>query len=556
MKKVLLMMLVMLSCVLMAEAQEATYKIIVEKDSTIKYKVKGVTIGSRDVRYIVYEYQSKDPKGNDATISGVILAPLGIVNGTVPSDGILLYNHYTISALDEAPSSEIDRLSGAFMCNPLKPNYVLVMSDYIGFGSSKDKPQAYLCGDTNARNSLDGLLAAKALMKDKGIPEGRYLFNMGYSQGGTESMFAAKLSDMEYKDKGVTFDKTFSGGGPLDIEKAYTEYVRIDYCDYVCAIAQLIIAYNEWYGLGLDYHDAFQEPLASHVQEWFLDKKLHMSQITKNIGSDSVSHMLTPTYFDVESEEAKTLRKKLRAESLMDTWTPDTTQKYFLFHSRHDRYVPVQTGRVIIPWMKKKGFTPSIVPGKTNLQTNTVVFKLNHDDAAIVWFIQTAAAIQVWPALYYEGGQNRYYHNVVKDLNIMKVIKTLESWGIDLRKIVKNSSAPQLVASHRANRSGILALIMDLIPGVKDALAKVDLTPEDAEEMLEDAGITIEDIGQVVLYFLTSPSSAPEADSALSIYPFSENVEAPVQLLRLYEQTLANWFMLGGINVEYEKWGW
>ncbi len=556
MKKVILMMLLMLSCVLMAEAQEATYKIIVEKDSTIKYKVKGVTIGSRDVRYIVYEYQSKDPKGNDATISGVILAPLGIVNGTVPSDGILLYNHYTISALDEAPSSEIDRLSGAFMCNPLKPNYVLVMSDYIGFGSSKDKPQAYLCGDTNARNSLDGLLAAKALMKDKGIPEGRYLFNMGYSQGGTESMFAAKLSDMEYKDKGVTFDKTFSGGGPLDIEKAYTEYVRIDYCDYVGAIAQLIIAYNEWYGLGLDYHDAFQEPLASHVQEWFLDKKLHMSQITKNIGSDSVSHMLTPTYFDVESEEAKTLRKKLRAESLMDTWTPDTTQKYFLFHSRHDRYVPVQTGRVIIPWMKKKGFTPSIVPGKTNLQTNTVVFKLNHDDAAIVWFIQTAAAIQVWPALYYEGGQNRYYHNVVKDLNIMKVIKTLESWGIDLRKIVKNSSAPQLVASHRANRSGILALIMDLIPGVKDALAKVDLTPEDAEEMLEDAGITIEDIGQVVLYFLTSPSSAPEADSALSIYPFSENVEAPVQLLRLYEQTLANWFMLGGINVEYEKWGW
>ena len=556
MKKVLLMMLVMLSCVLMAEAQEATYKIIVEKDSTIKYKVKGVTIGSRDVRYIVYEYQSKDPKGNDATISGVILAPLGIVNGTVPSDGILLYNHYTISALDEAPSSEIDRLSGAFMCNPLKPNYVLVMSDYIGFGSSKDKPQAYLCGDTNARNSLDGLLAAKALMKDKGIPEGRYLFNMGYSQGGTESMFAAKLSDMEYKDKGVTFDKTFSGGGPLDIEKAYTEYVRIDYCDYVGAIAQLIIAYNEWYGLGLDYHDAFQEPLASHVQEWFLDKKLHMSQITKNIGSDSISHMLTPTYFDVESEEAKTLRKKLRAESLMDTWTPDTTQKYFLFHSRHDRYVPVQTGRVIIPWMKKKGFTPSIVPGKTNLQTNTVVFKLNHDDAAIVWFIQTAAAIQVWPALYYECGQNRYYHNVVKDLNIMRVIKTLESWGIDLRKIVKNSNAPQLVASHRANRSGILALIMDLIPGVKDALAKVDLTPEDAEEMLEDAGITIEDIGQVVLYFLTSPSSAPEADSALSIYLFSENVEAPVQLLRLYEQTLANWFMLGGINVEYEKWGW
>jgi hypothetical protein len=42
----------------------------------------------------------------------------------------------------------------------------------------------------------------------------------------------------------------------------------------------------------------------------------------------------------------------------------------------------------------------------------------------------------------------------------------------------------------------------------------------------------------------------------LSVYPFSEDVEAPVQLLRLYEQTLVNWYMLAGINVEYEKWGW
>ena len=138
----------------------------------------------------------------------------------------------------------------------------------------------------------------------------------------------------------------------------------------------------------------------------------------------------------------------------------------------------------------------------------------------------------------------------------MKVIKTLESWGIDLRKIVKNSSAPQLVESHRANRAGILAMLMGIIPGIKDALAKVDLTPEDAEEMLEDAGITLQDIVEVVTYFLLSPSDAPEADSILSVYPLSEDVEAPVQLMRFYEQTLANWYMLGGINVDYEKWGW
>ena len=75
MKKIVLMMLLMLSCVLMTEAQEASYKIIIEKDSTLKYKLNGITLGSREVRYIVYEYQSKDPKGNDATQRAILQLP-------------------------------------------------------------------------------------------------------------------------------------------------------------------------------------------------------------------------------------------------------------------------------------------------------------------------------------------------------------------------------------------------------------------------------------------------------------------------------------------------
>ena len=43
--------------------------------------------------------------------------------------------------------------------------------------------------------------------------------------------------------------------------------------------------------------------------------------------------------------------------------------------------------------------------------------------------------MQAWPVLYYEGEQNRYYYNVIKDLNLMKVVKFIESMGIDLRKM-------------------------------------------------------------------------------------------------------------------------
>ena len=556
MKRLILFLLVVFNVVLTAAAQSADYKIILESDTTVKTRAGGVTLSTRAVRRYVYEYPSKDADGKPVTISGVIMIPSNIVDGSAPCDGIMLFNRATLGSPEDAPSTGNSELINGLIVNPLKPNYILIMSDFIGYGSSIDKPSFYHSGDVNARNSLDGLVAARKLLTDKQIPMGKYLFNLGFSQGGSETLYVAKLRDMEYKDKGITITKTFAGGGPTDYVIAYKEYVKRDWCEDCKDVVMMLISAVENLHLNIDYKDLFKEPLATGAKEYIKTKtKGTLSDYGVNM-EDSLSHLIQPAYMDLESDQAKAFMAALEKINLMNGWDIDTTQRYFIEHSRHDNYVPIQCVRAIIPWMREKGFTPSLVPGKTNLQTNTLVFKANHTVSAIIWLIQTVAAIEVWPVLYYEGGQNRYYHNVVKDLNIMKVIKTLESWGIDLRKIIKGDNAPQLVASHRTNRSGALAAIMDFIPGIKDALAKVDLTPEDAEEMLEDAGITLEDVLQVAAYLFLSLSSAPSSDSVLSIYPFDENVEAPVQLFQLYEQTLANWYMQGGINVEYEKWGW
>ena len=556
MKRLILFLLVIVNVVLTAVAQSADYKIILERDTTVKTRAGGVTLSTRAVRRYVYEYPSKDADGKPVTISGVIMIPSNVVDGSAPCDGILLFNRATLGSPEDAPSTGNSELINGLIVNPLKPNYILIMSDFIGYGSSIDKPSFYHSGDVNARNSLDGLVAARKLLTDNQIPMGKYLFNLGFSQGGSETLYVAKLRDMEYKDKGITITKTFAGGGPTDYVIAYKEYVKRDWCEDCKDVVMMLISAVENLHLNIDYKDLFKEPLATGAKEYVKTKKKETLGDYGVSMQDSLHNLIQPAYMDVESDQAKAFMAALEKINLMKDWDIDTTQRYFIEHSRHDNYVPIQCVRAIIPWMREKGFTPSPVPGKTNLQTNTLVFKANHSVSAIIWLIQTVAAIEVWPVLYYEGGQNRYYHNVVKDLNIMKVIKTLESWGIDLRKIVKGDNAPQLVASHRANRSGALAAIMDFIPGIKDALAKVDLTPEDAEEMLEDAGITLEDVLQVAAYLFLSPSSVPETDSVLSVYPFSEDVEAPVQLMQLYEQTLANWYMQGGINVEYENWGW
>ena len=534
----------MTSVSLSAWAQN-TYKILSECDTIVKAKIEKVTLGEREVRHFVYEYPSTDADGQPVTISGIVMVPADIANGTTPCDGIILFNHHTIGSPKEAPSQgELDVPSG-MLANPLKPNYIIVMSDYIGYGSSIDHKVAYLCGDTNARNSLDGLLAARQLLDDKQISKGRFLFNMGYSQGGTESMYIAKLRDMKYKDRGITFDKTFSGGGMLDCEEAYSAFVEKDQCDAINDVAMFLISVNENCHLGIDYHDLFKEPLASHVQEVIETKSKRVFSEIGVSSLDSLHQILQPDYMDMRSDASKKLQAKLAEIKITNGWEPDTTQKYFIEHSRHDNYVPIKCGRAIIPWMKDKGFKASLVPGKTRLQTNTIVFKLKHQPSAAVWFIQAMAAVQAWPVIYYEGEQNRYYHDVVKDLNLMKVVKFLESMGIDLHKMFASNQAHTFMAAPRKTN------FFELLMQIQDAMAKVDLTIADVVEMINDSGITGDDIVEVYDYIKNT-----EASSASETVMLSEDVEVPVYLLRYYEQTLADWLMLAGVDVQYDQWGW
>ena len=539
MKKTTIILLALIASVLTSAAQNINYKIIYDRDTVVKARVGDFSLSSRSVRRIIYEYPSKDADGKPATISGVIMIPSNIIDGT-PCDGIMLFNRATLGSPEDCPSAGNQELINGLIVNPLQPNYILVMSDFIGYGSSSQYPMFYHSGDVNARNSLDGLLAARQILTDENLPQGKYLFNLGFSQGGSESLYVAKLRDMEYKDKGVTFTKTFAGGGPTDYVVAYREYVKKDWCEDCKDVIMMLISTVKNCHMDIAWKDLFKEPLASGVEEFIKTKEKGTLTEYGVSMQDSLHNLLQPAYMDVETPQAKAMMAQLEKINLMNGWEPDSTQKYFIEHSRHDNYVPIQSVRAIIPWMREKGFTPSIVPGKTNLQTNTLVFKLDHSLSAIVWLIQTVAAIQFWPVLYYEGEQNRYYHDIVGDLNLLKVIKTLESWGIDLKKAVNDGG----FARRRINA-------FDLIPNINEILSKVDLTTNDLEEMCEDSGLTQADLISAFLY-LKAGIGAREHESGTTL---EETVEAPLYLLRYYEQQLANWFLLAGYDVNYNLWG-
>ena len=84
-------------------------------------------------------------------------------------------------------------------------------------------------------------------------------------------------------------------------------------------------------------------------------------------------------------------------------------------------------------------------------------------------------------------------------------------------------------------------------------MAKVDLTLQDAYEMLDDSGISIMDIMEVVNY--VTGSSAPDTTDTELLAPLERKVEAPLYLLRYYEQELAKWYLLAGLDANIDMWG-
>ncbi len=493
---------------------EATFS--EEFNDTLSFNIDadGIPVDLKSKRPIVkmnYVYPSTDPFGEPVTLSGTILVPDNIWKGEAASEGILMVNHYTKFHRDEAPTISNGELENMLLANPLNPNYIIVESDFYGFGSTVRFPQAFMQGMVNARASLDGLLAARELLDAKGFQYGPLLFNIGYSSGGFDALASQKLRDKEYADR-ISFDKTFSGGGPSDVREAYRQYVEVDSTAYNAVPLLLMVCTNETQKLNIPYSEVFQPYICDRIDELILSKAYSSWPVCDIIGREKKIHeILSDTYCDLKSPESKFMQELFASFSMTnDDWTPDPSQRIYLFHSRGDDYVPIQSARPMIEFLRSKGFEPSIIPGRTNLQTNFVVRDMGHLSATLVYFIQTLAAIKAWPLMYRDGQLNPIYQSLVsQDVDIVAQMRQLDAMGIDCRSIAK--SIVNKIAGGEGGESGEGSSIdmMTVAMLLQQQLEKAGITQEELFEMTSDSGI---DLGQFIFDLIVYFSEQPETD--------------------------------------------
>ena len=544
-----------------AQTTVTDVRVINEIATVWHFGYEGINLYSRPVHRIDIAYPSKDLEGNPVELSGYVAIPADLYSGEQPVDGIMLYNRYTQLRFGDAPTRGYSVGEDFAIANPLRPNYIVVSSDFYGFGITEGPDQYFCYGTANGQANIDCLLAARKLLDARGISQGRFLVNAGYSSGGYDAVATQKVRDMYYSDQ-ISFDKTLVGGFPFDLRDAYSEYAnKKDSTNTNIAVVVMILdSYNRHAGLGLDLPSMMYEPLASNFEEWFHSGKYNTDDINGALAGKTMSDVLKDTLFRSNSPVVKKLKNAMRDVALENDWEPDTLQNYYAFCLLKDRNVPVSSCRAFIDFLANYSydalkdssplFQKSIIPEKTHLQTN---FVINSDSHTLVggmaYYLNLIATLAALPVLYYDGELNTHYSDLVKGFSVMQIIKKLEEAGIDVKGIVKE----RIASSGNGGSGG--GGIFELLASLDEQLAPLNLTSFELLQIADDSGLSLEEIAEIYMY-LTEETSTARAETPVLQEPTAPREMKQKQPLPgtpdYYLFFMENWLKENNVNI-YEK---
>ena len=325
---------------------------VVEPESQVPAARITETIRKEEAKATVYnfEYPSVDPYGNPVTLSGSI-----VVGDEVEADkqaaGMVLYNHFTVFQKDQCPS--LGDLG--VVLKVVGSKLIAVAPDYYGFGVTGDKNQAYCMSRTNAQSSVDALLAARQLLKEKGYKWGDFLFNLGYSEGGQTAMGVVRLVAEKYPDIKITH--TVAGAGPYDIGETYRQLVSSGETSMPSTVISTLLAYNEYNELDVDNNEMFLDPILDNILIYLLSKDYKRDDLEGKLASYKIADWINPILFDFNSDLSLKFMEVFEKDNLSKGWKPRGDERISLVHNKLDACVPYANTTQMAEFFKQAGFT-------------------------------------------------------------------------------------------------------------------------------------------------------------------------------------------------------
>jgi len=329
---------------------------VVEPESQVPAARITETIRKEEAKATVYnfEYPSVDPYGNPVTLSGSIVVGDEVETDGKQASGMVLYNHFTVFQKDQCPS--LGDLG--IILKVVGSKLIAVAPDYYGFGVTGDKNQAYCMSRTNAQSSVDALLAARQLLKEKGYTWGDYLFNLGYSEGGQTAMGVVRLVAEKYPDIKITH--TVAGAGPYDIGETYRQLVSSGETSMPSTVISTLLAYNEYYKLGVNNSEMFLEPTLSNIPVYLLSKEYKRDELEGKLASTKIAEWINPTLLDFKSSLSMKFMEVFEKENLAKGWKPRGNERISMVHNTLDACVPYANTLQMAEFFKQAGLTVDV----------------------------------------------------------------------------------------------------------------------------------------------------------------------------------------------------
>ena len=273
-------------------------------------------------------YWSQNPQGDSLLVSGRIYLPKRRY-----LNGIVIANHYTMTADTEVPSNMLS-MESIFALK----GYAVIMPDYVGYGLSRDEVHPYLHWRNAAQTAIDLLNRMPALLDYYGYSYPNDVVVTGYSQGAAVALGVVRMLEEQGETIPWIVRKLYAGAGPYDPAATYLYSVERDTMGIPAAIPLIVMGLSDAYDLGFELEDFFLEPLLSNYDEWLLSKEYSVQQINQNMGSIVMSELMTPESLDPNHPIADMLYEVLLSNSNVgyDLLSP----AYFL-HSIDDEVVPL-----------------------------------------------------------------------------------------------------------------------------------------------------------------------------------------------------------------------
>lgn len=325
-----------------------------------------------DVYKITYKTTFRD--------SGIIASGIVCIPDAPGAFPILSFQNGTNTYYDNAPSVALSNPYFTILQSLAGNGYIMLIPDYIGFGSSEDIVHPYFHKETNNAAIIDMIYAVKELFE---YYEGIAVYNetfflMGYSQGGWATLSVLKEIETN-PNLGFNVMATSCGAGAYDLINMANEILQKDTFERPIYLPYYIYSHQQYGSITDPLEKFFQEPYVSDIPILF----------NGSYTNSEVSDLLTPVIADLmtpdiienfnTSEDYQELRDDL-AHNSVESWNVTSLLRFY--HGNADNTVPINQSQSIYNRFISQG-----------IDAESVKFieleGLNHDEGVLPWGINT-----------------------------------------------------------------------------------------------------------------------------------------------------------------------